>query len=128
MLFGLEARPSERAFRDMAEPDLWLATDGHGRWGEMNGAHRTELDGCVDLRLPCTPFTHALPIHRLPLHDGDSAELPVVTVDVETLDVRPQVQRYTRQSADRWRFHDNELDVDEHGLVLVEHGRYRRVP
>ena len=38
-------------FRDLEEPDLWLATDGHGRWGEMNGAHRTELDGCVDIDL-----------------------------------------------------------------------------
>ena len=35
-------------FRDLDEPDLWLATDGHGRWGEMNGAHRTELDDYAD--------------------------------------------------------------------------------
>ncbi|MEY4338235.1 MAG: hypothetical protein RLZ14_85, partial [Actinomycetota bacterium] len=38
-------------FRDLDEPDLWLATDGSGRWGEMNGAHRTELDGCYDIHL-----------------------------------------------------------------------------
>lgn len=113
-------------FRDMEEPDLWLATDGHGRWGEMNGAHRTELDGCVDVVLSCTPFTHALPIHRLPLHDGDTAELPVIVVDVDTLEVRTEVRRYTRVSAERWLCHDTALDVDEHGLVTVEDGRYRR--
>ena len=39
-------------FRDLDEPDLWLATDGTGRWGEMNGAHRPELDGCYDVHLP----------------------------------------------------------------------------
>ena len=36
-------------FRDMEEADLWLATDGKGHWGEMNGAHRTELDGALDI-------------------------------------------------------------------------------
>jgi len=30
-------------FRDLPDPDLWLGTDGSGRWGEMNGAHRTDL-------------------------------------------------------------------------------------
>ncbi len=54
-------------FRDLEEPDLWLATDGSGRWGEMNGAHRTELDGCYDVDMLCTPLTHTLPIRRLPL-------------------------------------------------------------
>ena len=83
-------------FRDLEEPDLWLATDGSGRWGEMNGAHRTELDGCYDIDLACTPFTNTLPIRRLPLLEGDAAELPVVHVDPETLEVRPVVQRYTR--------------------------------
>ena len=64
-------------FRDMEEPDLWLATDGGGRWGEMNGAHRTELDGCYDVMLDCSPFTLTLPVRRLPLQVGHAAEVPV---------------------------------------------------
>ena len=91
-------------FRDLDEPDLWLATDGTARWGEMNGAHRVELDGCYDIDLPCTPFTNTLPIRRLPLHVGDSAELPVVTVDVETLEVRAETHRYMRLDTHRWAF------------------------
>ena len=91
-------------FRDLDEPDLWLATDGSGRWGEMNGAHRPELDGCYDIDLACTPFTKSLPIRRLPLHVGDSADLPVVTVDVETLDVRAATHRYVRLDTHRWQF------------------------
>ena len=43
-------------FRDLEDPDLWLATDGTARWGEMNGAHRIELDGCYDITMNCTPF------------------------------------------------------------------------
>ena len=74
-------------FRDLDQPDLWLATDGHARWGEVNGAHRPELDGCRDIELACSPFPATLPIRRLPLDVGDGAELPVITVDVETLAV-----------------------------------------
>ncbi len=118
-------------FRDLDEPDLWLATDGTARWGEMNGAHRIELDGCYDINLACTPLTHSLPIRRLPLHVGDSAELPVVTVDVETLEVQPATHRYFRLDTHRWAFEHGddsvEFDVDQHGLVLDLPGRFRRV-
>jgi hypothetical protein len=121
-------------FRDLEEPDLWLATDGGGRWGEMNGAHRTELDGCYDVELACTAFTTSLPVHRLPLHDGDSAELPVVLVDTETLEVRAVPRRFTRCDSHRWRREDPEsgavvlLDVDDHGLVVDHPGAFRRLP
>ncbi len=119
-------------FRDLDEPDLWLATDGSARWGEMNGAHRVELDGCYDIHLPITPFTNTLPIRRLPLLDGDSAEFPVVYVDVETLEVRPDLQRYTRLGPHRWGFtqlqtgRSLEFDVDEHGLVVDYPALFRR--
>jgi hypothetical protein len=120
-------------FRDLEEPDLWLATDGSARWGEMNGAHRVELDGCYDIALSCTPFTTTIPIRRLPLHVGDSAELAVALVDVETLDVRAVRRRYTRIGERRWAVTNldegvaHEFDVDEHGLVIDEPGRFRRV-
>jgi hypothetical protein len=118
-------------FRDLDEPDLWLQTNGSARWGEMNGAHRIELDGCYDVDLACTPFTNSLPIRRLPLHVGDSAELPVVTVDVETLAVRPATHRYLRLDTHRWAFaHDDqsvEFEVDQHGLLLDYPGRFRRL-
>ena len=120
-------------FRDLEEPDLWLATDGTGRWGEMNGDHRTELDGCYDLDLACTPFTNTLPIRRLPLHVGDTAELPVVVVDPETLDVRSELRRYTRVGSHSWRCEHAEtgasvlLEVDEHGLVHDYPGEFRRL-
>ena len=121
-------------FRDLEEPDLWLATDGSGRWGEMNGAHRTELDGCYDVDMLCTPLTQTLPIRRLPLLDGDSAELPVVTIDPDTLEVRSDLHRYTRLGAHRWQHQRaahgpaTEFDVDEFGLVVDYPALFRRVP
>lgn len=120
-------------FRDMEDPDLWLGTDGNGRWGEMNGAHRPELDGCVDLYLACTPFTNTLPIRRLPLHVGHTADITVASVDVETLDIQPDHHRYTRIDSHRWRFERlstgeaQEFAVDQYGLVLDRPSTFRRV-
>lgn len=119
-------------FRDLAEPDLWLATDGSGRWGEMNGAHRTELDGCYDVDMACTPLTHTLPIRRLPLLDGDTAELPVVTIDPDTLAARADVHRYTRIDSRHWQ-HEvidggpaTKFEVDEFGFVVDYPDLFRR--
>jgi hypothetical protein len=118
-------------FRDLDEPDLWLATDGSGRWGEMNGAHRPELDGCYDIHLACTPFTRSLAVHRLPLQVGHTADLPVVCIDVDTLDVRAEPHRYTRLDAHRWEVTAPGtgpvlVEVDGYGLPLSEDGRFRR--
>jgi hypothetical protein len=120
-------------FRDDPEPDLWLGVDPAGRWGEMNGAHRPELDGCTDVDLSCTPFTNTLPIRRLQfLAEGDAVELVVARVDHETLGIVPERQRYTRLGALRWRYEDEsgftaELEVDADGLVLDYPGLFRRL-
>lgn len=119
-------------FRDLDEPDLWLATDGHARWGEMNGAHRTELDGCVDLDVRCTPFTNTLPIRRIPIEVGEQFDTRVVMVEVDTLSVVPATQRYHRTGLRRWRYvnvdtgAEVDLEVDEYGLVLDYPGEFRR--
>jgi len=121
-------------FRDLEEPDLWLANDGAGRWGEMNGAHRHELAGCHDIDLTCTPFTNTLPIRRVDLAVGASMEIPVAMIDVETLDVQRVMQRYTRSGSHRWRYENLEtgftadLEVDEFGLVLDYPSEFRRLP
>lgn len=117
-------------FRDMPEPDLWLGTDGQGRWGEMNGAHRPELDGAHDVALDVTPFTLSLPIRRHPLHVGDELELPVLVIDVETLAVEPTVVGYHRTDDRSWRIRRAgtiiDVTVDEYGLVTDVDGAFRR--
>lgn len=118
-------------FRDLEEADLWLGTDGHGRWGEVNGAHRPDLDGATDLALTCTPFTHTLPIRRLPLRIGNAAELSVLLVDVRTLGVVTSRARYERLEDRRWRHERDgvavDFVVDEFGLPLDVGAGYRRV-
>jgi hypothetical protein len=119
-------------FRDLEEPDLWLGTDGAGRWGEVNGAHRPDLDGCRDVTLACTPFPHTVPIRRLQLDVGDGAQLTAARVDVATLGVVPVRQRFEHLGARRWRCTDIdagravEFDVDEYGLVHHYPHEFRR--
>lgn len=127
-------------FRDLDEPDLWLGTDGGGRWGEINGAHRPELDGVTDLELPCTPFPHSVPIRRLALDVGDAADVTVATIDVETLGVVPIRRRYERLGPRRYSVHAlgavgadhpgwdvaTTFDVDEYGLIHDLVDAYRR--
>jgi hypothetical protein len=120
-------------FRDMDEPDLWLGRDRFGRWGEINGAHRTDLDGCTDIELRMSPFTTSLIIKRLPLHDSHAASLSVARVDVETLDVSPYQRTFTRLESQRWRYTSPYLDrevesnVDQFGIVRDEPDGFVRV-
>jgi len=121
-------------FRDLDEPDLWLAIDARHRWGEVNGTYRPELDGHADIELPCSPFGLSLPIRRLGLDQlgfGEAAELPVITVDVETLAADPVVVRYEHLAPGTWRRVSadgtaRDFTVDELGLVVTETGRFRR--
>jgi hypothetical protein len=119
-------------FRDLPDPDLWLGVDPAGRWGEINGARRPELDGCTAVDLSCTPFTNTLPIRRLRIEVGDHADVQVARVDHDTLEVTAEQQRYTRLTPDRWRYEDAsgftaDLDVDEHGLVRDYPTLFRRL-
>lgn len=109
-------------FRDLEEPDLWLGTDGHGRWGEINGAHRPELDGAHDVTIAGAVFPHSLPVRRWPLGVGDITHLSVLVVDSETLAVEPVRHRYERTDVHTWSVGRGGTEaiafsVDEHGLV-----------
>lgn len=111
---------------------LRLGRDGE-RW-TVNGAPDPALDGCVDLDIRATPFTNTLPIRRLALSPGQSAEFAVVYVSVPDLTVEPSRQRYTRIGAATYRFESLEdgftadLPVDPDGLVIDYPGLFRRLP
>ncbi|MEY3558754.1 MAG: hypothetical protein RL374_1460, partial [Actinomycetota bacterium] len=99
---------------------------------EMNGEHRTELDGCVDIDFAGTPFTNSIITHRLPLQIGHTADLQVITINVDTLGVVKTPQRYTRHDEHSWEYtslltgDQHAATVDEFGLVLDEHNTFRR--
>lgn len=120
-------------FRDLEQPDLWLATDGAGRWGEVNGAHRTDLDGCRLVAVVGTPITHCIAMRQLPLQVGHGAEVKTAVIDTETLSVVPRTLVFERLGERFWRYAPLdapeslvEVRVDEYGLVESEEGGFER--
>ncbi len=68
-----------------------------GGW-TLNGLVISGMEDCVDLDLGFTPATNLLPLRRLDLADGQTAEAPAAWLNVAagTLAVLPQ--RYERRS------------------------------
>jgi hypothetical protein len=118
-------------FRDLDEPDLWLGTDGQGRWGEVNGGHRVDLDGGIDIALAVTPFTHTIPIRRMALDVGQEAATVLLHVDVETLGVVRAAATYRRTGPQEYAVTTEDgvrtITVDDHGLPLDDEPRFRRI-
>jgi hypothetical protein len=95
------------------------------------------LDGCHDVDIRVTPFTNTLPIRRLALAPGASAELRVGYITVPDLSIRPVRQRYTclarSESGGIFRYDSldsgfrADLTVDAHGLVVEYPGIWMRV-
>jgi uncharacterized protein len=119
-------------FRDDDEPDLWLATDGQGSWGEVNGAVRDDLAGCVGVALDLTPITTAIAVQRLRATGSASEAYDMAMVDVETLGVTVHRHRLTTPGDEQWHHYSIttgrafEFAVDQSGLLLDEPGRFRR--
>jgi hypothetical protein len=72
-----------------------LETDGAGAWS-IDGLPAPELDGCLDVDLEASACTNALPIRRLTLDVGDSADAPAAYVRALDGRVERLEQRYTR--------------------------------
>ena len=51
-----------------------LRADGLGNWTDGSGRELSVLAGCIDIDIAATPFTNTLPIRRLGLSPGQSAE------------------------------------------------------
>ena len=101
-----------------------LLGDGHGHWTD-----RPDLDGCLDVDIAITPLTNTLPIRRLNLTVGESADIDVVYVQVPELVVERAVQSYARTTTG-YRYASGsftaDLDVDEDGLVTAYSDLWRR--
>jgi uncharacterized protein len=112
-----------------------LSSDGLGAWRDEAEQRRLPaLDGAIDVDITCTPFTNTLPIRRLGLGAGESADVVVAYIDVPSLNVTADPQRYTRlEPMRRYRFESldsdfvREIEVDKNGLVVLYPGLFRRV-
>ena len=86
-----------RSARGRAE--LRLEPDGAGGW-LVDGIAASGLRGCVDVDLESSSFTNAVPVHRLGLQVGQSADAPAVYVRAVDLTVERLEQRYARVEDD----------------------------
>jgi len=113
-----------------------LGSDGGGRWWEGDGRPRPDLTGAIDVDITVTPLTNTLPIRRLRLPAGGSAEILAVYVDVDARTVTAASQRYTHLDGDglagRYRYEAGsfraDITVDADGFVLDYPGLWRRMP
>ncbi len=78
---------------------IHIASDGMGTWTTAGGSPLPALDGAIDVDIMATPFTNTLPIRRLDLAEGQSADIQVAYVSVPDLTLSLARQRYTCLSA-----------------------------
>jgi uncharacterized protein len=92
---------------------------GNGSW-RLDGRPVAALDGCLDVDLEASACTNALPVHRLALGVGDSADAPAAYVRAVDLSVERLEQRYTRLADDEGRSrYDYSAPVFSYRDVLV---------
>ncbi|QSB04940.1 putative glycolipid-binding domain-containing protein [Natronoglycomyces albus] len=136
ILAALKGRPIRLAYRIEADPS-WrtkslavdvhghhrrtLTHDEHGDWFE-NGSARPDLTNCTDVDISLTPFTNTLPIRRLDLAVGATAQIRAIYLRfTPELDFTVSKQRYTRLETG-YRYESEgfraDLDVDHDGLVI----------
>ena len=120
-------------FRDLDEPDLWLANDGRGKWGEVNGAQIRDIGGCTDLDVRGSSFSRVMAIRKLAIDIGSTSVIDSVVVDPETLGVTRSRLTYTRLAEQLWKVQrdddhdDHEVKVDAFGLPIDIPGHFTRL-
>jgi len=118
-----ETRAVRVALSRGAEVRRLRLTAAGGRWRQGRRAVPA-LAGCLDVDLAVTPATNLLPIARLKLAVGASAEVSAAWVRFPDLTVEVLPQRYTRLAPERYLYESRggafqaELDVDELGLPV----------
>jgi hypothetical protein len=104
---------------------LALTADGSGGW-TVGDAPLPELSGIVDVDFGWTPATNTLPIRRLGLEVGQSAEIVAAWFGFPERDLDVSPQTYERLAERRYRFRSGDfqtdLTVNEHGLVTAYPG------
>lgn len=131
----LTRRAHLRACSGAGFREVRLETDGLGSW-TVDGVVRPDVQGCLDVDLESSSLTNALPVHRLRLAVGESAEAPAVYVRAQDLAVERLEQHYRRAddggggeqydySAPRFGYRER-LTYDAHGLILEYPGLAER--
>ena len=118
---------------DENEQMLRFESDGLGNWTDESGERVSELQSCYDVDITATPFTNTLPIRRLGLKPGQSAEIQVVYFTIPEMRVSVEPQRYTCLGIGKYKFESlNDgftavITVDADDLVEDYPGLFKRI-
>src|SRR5687768_14671655 len=97
-------------------------SDGLGIWTNESGNLVPEIKGCVDVDSTATPVTNTLPIRRLSLISGESAEIKVVYFTIPEMQVSVEPQRYTclETSSTGGKYKFESLDGGFTAVIMVD--------
>ncbi len=108
------------------ERAMRLDADGAGHW-EIDGSPVPELDGCLDVDLESSACTNTIPVRRLTLEVGQSAQAPAAYVRALDLRVERLDQTYSRLDDhgdggdhDRQRYRYRAPTFDFEGLLVYD--------
>jgi hypothetical protein len=104
------------------EHTISFVSDGSGNWTNESANSISELKGCFDVDITATPFTNTLPIRRLNLSSGESAEIKVVYFTIPEMKVSVDPQRYTclEAGSDGGKYKFESLDGDFTAVITVD--------
>ena len=107
------------------------ATAQDGVW-HLDGATAPAVAGCIDVDLGFSPSTNLLPIRRLGLAVGESAEVRAAWLPFPALAFEPLPQVYTRLGETTYHYRsaggrfERTLEVAPSGLVTAYPGLWER--
>lgn len=111
---------------------LQLERDHVGIW-RRDSEVLPEFEGLIDVDLQITPSTNTLPIRRLRLGEGESADTDALWIRFPDLSLERLPQRYTRTGEFRYTYESRsgafraDLEVDEESVVIRYGDIWRRV-
>lgn len=109
--------------------EITVEADAEGQW-RLNGRECPQVEGCVDVDLNFSPSTNLLPIRRLRLEVGESAEVRAAWLRFPGFELEPLDQRYTRTAENTYRYESGggafvrDLTVNEAGFVTSYPGLF----
>jgi uncharacterized protein len=103
--------------------DIYIKTDANGYWW-LNEVDQPDVIGCTDIDLNFSPSTNLLPIRRLNLAIGQSADVKAAWLRFPTFKLELFPQQYRRLNEKTYRYESAggqfvaELKVNGVGFVL----------
>jgi hypothetical protein len=111
--------------------EIEILVDKAFNWS-LNGVEQPHVAGCIDLDLNFSPLTNTLPIRRLDLAVGQSAEVKAAWLRFPSFRLEPLEQVYRRIDDSTYRYESAggsftaDLTVNEVGLVTHYPGQWTR--